>query len=500
MSLRRAVVVGILALVLTTAFLPLVSSVLSTASSSKAAKAVTILSVKPDSKTASARPGGYVIYNVTVNSTADANFFELEASTDATTWTVKFLNETGVPYDDTNGDGRADIEPVVANEAYYIYARIYVPSDTPNGTQSNHTIFANTSGGPGGGYYASTTVTTTCDNFTLSGPHGIVGKVRYGDGTDADGAFALLINTATGETSYDTVGTGGASASPGNYSTDGSQMPSGLANNTLVRVTISTPTAYGTNSTTVDTSQPNTWLNVTVIRPPKVLVIKPNGGETLGIGSSYNIEWNATAGDYPLAASPITIYYSNNSGANWIQIATDEANDGVYTWSVPDDPSANCLVKVEAKDNQAPPNIGSDTSNSTFAISSVGPSPSKLRAVKEGNNINITWEDTGASYEVWRSPRLDGNFSYFSKIATVTGNLSAGTRWFVDSDAYADDNNYSYVVNATGNSTKSNIGFKLCQPLETPSGMNINMVSLPYNNQYGTLVDIPTELTNTYLS
>ncbi|MEW6069996.1 MAG: carboxypeptidase-like regulatory domain-containing protein, partial [Candidatus Thermoplasmatota archaeon] len=243
-------------------------------------------------------------------------------------------------------------------------------------------------------------------------------------------------------------------------------------------------------------------VNVGVI-PPSVLVTLPNGGETLTAGSSYNIEWTTTNGTNTVSYTRLYYSYDDPEGDGpWIDLVNLSVGGGAqsWAWTVNDTPSTNCWVKVEAVDSEG--YSGSDTSNSTFTITAaVGASPSQVRAVKAVNDINLTWEDTGAtSYDVWRSPRLDGNFSYFSKIATVTGNLSAGTRWFVDGGAYEDGNNYSYVVNATGNSTKSNIAFKLCQPLETPSGMNINMVSLPYNNQYGTLVDIPTELTNTYLS
>ena len=52
-------------------------------------------------------------------------------------------------------------------------------------------------------------------------------------------------------------------------------------------------------------------------------------------------------------------------------IATGEANDGTYPWTVPDTPSATCMVKVVALD--AAGNSGEDVSNASFEICQVIP-------------------------------------------------------------------------------------------------------------------------------
>ena len=100
---------------------------------------------------------------------------------------------------------------------------------------------------------------------------------------------------------------------------------------------------------------------------PTSTVIKPNGGEEIPGASVYDIKWTVTKGTYDLAPNPITIWYSTNNGGSWADIATNEANDGRYSWNVPNiTSSSNCVVKVEAKDVQG--NKGDDTSDSVFTI------------------------------------------------------------------------------------------------------------------------------------
>jgi len=125
-------------------------------------------------------------------------------------------------------------------------------------------------------------------------------------------------------------------------------------------------------------------VNVTETVIPAPTVLHPNGGETIPGGSDYDIEWSLSGGN--LTANPITINFSTDNGGSWTSIATNELNDGVYSWSVPNIGSSNCLVKVEAEDEHG--NIGSDISNSTFTITYTSP-PSPPVAVPEYNMIGL---------------------------------------------------------------------------------------------------------------
>ncbi len=105
----------------------------------------------------------------------------------------------------------------------------------------------------------------------------------------------------------------------------------------------------------------------------------PNGGEIWTGGDDpddlydnynvYNITW--TAADFTdatsgLSATPITLEYKIGVGA-WIQIATDEANDGTYSWTTPDLTNALVKVRVTAVDNAG--NTASDVSDQVFKLS-----------------------------------------------------------------------------------------------------------------------------------
>ncbi len=100
--------------------------------------------------------------------------------------------------------------------------------------------------------------------------------------------------------------------------------------------------------------------NLFTIRTP-IIVTAPNGGESLTVGSSYNIRWTVTA-----SVSFILIDYSINNGSTWIAVVSTAypAASGTYTWTVPGTVSNNCLVKVKKSTDV---NVN-DVSNSLFII------------------------------------------------------------------------------------------------------------------------------------
>ena len=107
--------------------------------------------------------------------------------------------------------------------------------------------------------------------------------------------------------------------------------------------------------------------------PPEVIVISPNGGESWQAGQSYPITW-ATLGDFPEMMS-IDVYLSFNNGVSWIQILSDEENDGICLWQVPAamPTSEPVIIRIIAK---YPINLsGQDDSNQAFTILGLEPPP-----------------------------------------------------------------------------------------------------------------------------
>jgi subtilisin family serine protease len=99
---------------------------------------------------------------------------------------------------------------------------------------------------------------------------------------------------------------------------------------------------------------------------PTITVTAPNGGETWETGSSQTISWTSEG-----AVDTVKIEYSTDSGATWTSVVSATADTGTYSWTVPDDASAACKVKVS--DTGGTP---SDASDGVFTIeASPAPAP-----------------------------------------------------------------------------------------------------------------------------
>lgn len=98
--------------------------------------------------------------------------------------------------------------------------------------------------------------------------------------------------------------------------------------------------------------------------PPSVSVISPNGGEFWAGNSIKEIAWSAI--DENMKSNSITLFYSIDSGNNWIQISSNEANDGSYSWDIPKIDSSYVKIKVEAEDKTGNTNYNLSTNNFTI--------------------------------------------------------------------------------------------------------------------------------------
>lgn len=157
--------------------------------------------------------------------------------------------------------------------------------------------------------------------------------------------------------------------------------------------------------------------------PPLVSVIFPNGGEGFEPGDICDITWLAE--DIGGVGS-ISILYSIDAGMDWDTIATGEANDFTYSWTVPNTPSDSCLIKILAYDTSL--NIGEDQSDEVFSISALGieeinTSPGSFAVLQVvpnpfGESTEITY-----SMNVGQSTEIDPGSTFLLKIYNAAGRL-----------------------------------------------------------------------------
>jgi len=128
--------------------------------------------------------------------------------------------------------------------------------------------------------------------------------------------------------------------------------------------------------------------NVFSIILPKLTVLKPNGGESFIVGRTDTIKWSGSN------VANVKLEYSIDNGANWTAIiASTPANAGSFLWTIPNNPSINCLVRIS---DVLFPDI-SDISDNDFAI--IKPtitllSPNGSDKWLIGTNRQISWTST----------------------------------------------------------------------------------------------------------
>jgi hypothetical protein len=136
-----------------------------------------------------------------------------------------------------------------------------------------------------------------------------------------------------------------------------------------------------------------------------IALTAPNGGEWWIAGSSHDITWTTSG---PIAG--VRIELSVNNGSNWTDVAASTANTGTYSWTVPANYSASCLIRVS--DTSVP--ATSDVSASVFSIASpyappgsfalVDPEPGAVLMRPFGpSGVTLVWEPAGGAqyYELF---------------------------------------------------------------------------------------------------
>jgi hypothetical protein len=186
-----------------------------------------------------------------------------------------------------------------------------------------------------------------------------------------------------------------------------------------------------------------------------ITVLKPDGGETYTTGQIYPIYWEWTG-----SFSGVKIEYSTDGGGTWNSVITSTQNDGSHYWTIPNDPSNNCRIKVT---NTTDP-MCFDVSNDNFTILSSG--------------LQLLCPDGGESYVVGDVCPI--HWDWVGTISTVKLDYSTdgGSTWNVIAASTTNDGNYAWTIpNIPSTQCRvrvTNLADPNCWDM---SGMNFTVVS-----------------------
>jgi len=127
----------------------------------------------------------------------------------------------------------------------------------------------------------------------------------------------------------------------------------------------------------------------------QISLLYPNGGETFIAGITETIRWTANA------TTSVQIDYSIDNGVSWTTITPATSPDVLfYDWTVPNNLSTTCLVKITDITNGAT----SDVSDLVFTIADSSPNPITLVTPNGGEYFvagtteTIRWYATSITY------------------------------------------------------------------------------------------------------
>ena len=154
-----------------------------------------------------------------------------------------------------------------------------------------------------------------------------------------------------------------------------------------------------------------------------ITVTSPNGGESWEAFSLHNITWTTQG-----TVGNVKIELSANGGTSYTDIVASASNSGAYSWTVPNTPSSNCLVRISEASSGTP----SDVSNAAFTITPP-PKPPLSPAIDtrldstETKKINkVTWQANPENaaiplknYKIYRKVE-NGSFSLLTSVSPAT--------------------------------------------------------------------------------
>jgi len=144
----------------------------------------------------------------------------------------------------------------------------------------------------------------------------------------------------------------------------------------------------------------------TIFPNPYITITAPNGGEIWHVDSTYVITWSS----YGTTGS-VNLEYSIDNGATWLDVNESRPDTGAYSWTVPNTPSEDCLIRISDIDGEP-----SDTSDAVFSISLTP-------------YITITAPNGGEEWYIDSTYNITWNSGFTTGGVSIEYSTDSGTSW-----------------------------------------------------------------------
>jgi hypothetical protein len=223
-------------------------------------------------------------------------------------------------------------------------------------------------------------------------------------------------------------------------------IPDAVSNNCKIK--ISDATADTVSATSAGTFR--------IYSTQSISILKPASGDTLYIGSSSEVRWNATD------IQSVKIEFSTNNGINWISLADNVANTGSYIISsVPNLPSISCKLRIsDALDGN--PMVTTAYNFSILALPTISISqPNGGEKIAAGTNYTIQWLTTSAKKVAQTKSRIKASASTDAALASsfvkIELSTNSGTTWSTIAASVSNSGSYIWAVDSSLSSTQCRI-------------------------------------------
>lgn len=179
-------------------------------------------------------------------------------------------------------------------------------------------------------------------------------------------------------------------------------VPDSVSDSCLIRI------SDAADGDPADTSDP-----MFSIVPPSVTVTWPNGPETLVADTTVAITWTSSG-----VVGDVKIDFTDDGGTTWLPVSAATANDGAFSWDVPDSVSSQCRIRLsEAADGE--PWDESDTSFSIVPHTIALQSPNGGEDFVVDSMVYIRWSSRGGFSSVGIQRSLDSGATWDELIGST---------------------------------------------------------------------------------